>query len=182
MKKDWEPLEVLRHARHDWMNKLQLIQGNLALDKVDRVKEIINEIINEARQETRLSNLNLPKFASALLTCNWETHHFQLDYEVTDMKSLQNLDDSLLTAWMEKFMQVLDDSVERYSENYLSVTVVPEEQGVRIFLDFRGTFTNIHELRSFAAEETSGVLEISLLHESADELSLEVFTKGADRE
>ena len=47
IEKEWNTVEVLRHARHDWLNKLQLIKGNLDLNELDRAKEIINEIVIE---------------------------------------------------------------------------------------------------------------------------------------
>lgn len=34
-----ELIHLLGHSRHDWMNKLQLIKGNLSLQKYDRVFE-----------------------------------------------------------------------------------------------------------------------------------------------
>ena len=67
MKKEWNTIELLRHVRHDWLNKLQLIKGNLDLNKIDRAKEIIDEIVIEAQNETKLSNLHFPNFTLLLL-------------------------------------------------------------------------------------------------------------------
>lgn len=103
MEKDWNMIEVLRHARHDWLNKIQLIKGNLSLNKTDRAKEIIDEIVVEAQQEARLSNMNLPGFASLLLTYNWENHYLQLEYEVLDDPIAGRLDDSVLSEWTGSF-------------------------------------------------------------------------------
>ena len=65
--KEWNTVELLRHVRHDWLNKLQLIKGNLDLNKIDRAKEIIAEIVIETQNETKLSNLNFPNFTLLLL-------------------------------------------------------------------------------------------------------------------
>ncbi|WP_082892657.1 Spo0B domain-containing protein [Rossellomorea aquimaris] len=35
MRENWGVVEALRHARHDWMNDLQLIKGNLDLNRLD---------------------------------------------------------------------------------------------------------------------------------------------------
>ena len=64
------------------LNKLQLIKGNLDLNRIDRAKAYIDEIVIEAQHESKLSNLNLPLFASLLLRSNWEKHSFELEYEV----------------------------------------------------------------------------------------------------
>ncbi|BBP91222.1 hypothetical protein BsIDN1_48400 [Bacillus safensis] len=52
-----ELIDLLSRSRHDWMNKLQLIKGNLTLEKYDRVFEIIEEMVIEAQHESKLSNL-----------------------------------------------------------------------------------------------------------------------------
>ena len=35
-------INALRQTRHDWLNVMQLIKGNLALKRYDRIEEIIN--------------------------------------------------------------------------------------------------------------------------------------------
>ena len=60
MKKDWNIVEVLRHARHDWLNRVQLIKGYISLNNIERVNKILDEIIADAYQESKLSNMNMP--------------------------------------------------------------------------------------------------------------------------
>ncbi|MGM2794016.1 Spo0B domain-containing protein, partial [Bacillus cereus group sp. BC91] len=68
-----ELIYLLSRSRHDWMNKLQLIKGNLTLEKYDRVFEIIEEMVIEAQHESKLSNLKIPQLAYYFLTFNWES-------------------------------------------------------------------------------------------------------------
>lgn len=178
MRKEWDTIEVLRHARHDWLNKLQLIKGNLSLNKVDRVKEIIEEIIIEARQETKLTNLNLPQFASALLTCNWEDHLFQLEYEVADCPNIHRLDDVLLAQWTNQLFEVFDASIEKFQENHLSVTIHSDEEGTRFFFDFCGIITDKSSLKRFLEKPVNPSMDVHLTGMTEDELSIEVFTKA----
>ena len=63
----------LMYFRHDWMNKLQLIKGNLSLQKYDRVVEIIDEMVIDAKHESKLSNLKTPHLAFDFLTFNWKS-------------------------------------------------------------------------------------------------------------
>ena len=79
IKKEWNTVDILRHVRHDWLNKLQLIKGNLDLDKIDQAHRIIEEIIIEAQNETKLSNLNIPKFTSYSLLITGTIIHFSLN-------------------------------------------------------------------------------------------------------
>lgn len=178
MKREWDTIEVLRHARHDWMNQLQLIKGNLSLNKVDRAKEIIEEIIMEARQDAKLSNLHLPQFASTLLTCNWENHHFQLEYEVMDSQNFHSLDDQLLTRWTEQLFDALNSSIEQYQENHLSVTIEPQEKGIGFFFDFSGIINDKNRLKSFLDQQPGYNMKVMSDGVVDGELTIEVFLES----
>ncbi|AIE60890.1 Spo0B C-terminal domain-containing protein [Bacillus methanolicus] len=174
MKKDWNTVEVLRHVRHDWLNKLQLIKGNLALNKIDRAKEIINEIVNEAQQEAKLSNLEMTEFASLLLTHNWENHAFQLEYEVMDNMETPAVNDQLMTEWTRSFFSCLNNSIEAFHNNLLSVSIESGEKGTRFFFDFRGNITDKEKISAFLAEKNSS-LHVEVQEFSDQVLSLVVF-------
>ncbi|CAM3458598.1 sporulation initiation phosphotransferase B [Cytobacillus oceanisediminis] len=178
MEKDWNMIEVLRHARHDWLNKIQLIKGNLSLNKVDRAKEIIDEIVVEAQQEAKLSNLNLPQFASLLFTYNWENHSFQLEYEVLDDAIAGRLDDCILSEWTGSFFDCLNSSVKPYHENHLSVSIGHEKEGARFFFDFSGIITDMGSLEQFLKKEYADItVAVQVLAEQ--ELALELFVPFA---
>lgn len=144
-------VEMLRHARHDWMNQLQLIKGNLELNNVERAKEIIDDIIFLARQEAKLSNLKLPNLATLLITFNWEPHHFQLEYEIADINnSLENkLNDQCLTEWVRSFLHTLDHVVDPAYENHLTLSVETEEEQAKLIFDFFGKIIKGEDLAQF---------------------------------
>lgn len=175
MNKEWTTVEVLRHARHDWLNKIQLIKGNLSLNKVDRVNEIIDEIVAEARQESALSNLKIPQFADLLLTYNWENHYVHLEYEVLEEKnhSAALIDDGLITKWTRSFLQNLNSSIQVFHENHLSVTIEQQQKGIRFFFDFRGIITNQKQIMAFLQGHSSIVNNVGELSEQ--ELAFELF-------
>ncbi|HAQ08136.1 MAG TPA: sporulation protein [Bacillus bacterium] len=175
MKKEWDTIEVLRHARHDWMNQLQLIKGNLSLNKVDRAKEIIEDIIMGARQDAKLSNLHLPQFASSLLTCNWENHFFQLEYEVMDSQNFHRLDDQQLANWTKLLFEALDASIEPYQDNHLSVTVDSQDKGIGFFFDFSGIINDKNRIESFLAHQQGDGMKIISKGVIDGELTIEVF-------
>ncbi|QED48779.1 sporulation initiation phosphotransferase B [Cytobacillus dafuensis] len=174
MRTDWNMIEVLRYARHDWLNKIQLIKGNLALNKIDRAKEIIDEIVVEAQQEAKLSNLNIPQFASLLLTYNWENHLFQVEYDILECSKIDHLDDDLLTNWTDTFFVCLNSSIKRFHENHLSVTIDPQIDGTRFFFDFRGIITDKKQIELFL-EQSSSFPKIDVHAFTEKELSLEFY-------
>ncbi|WP_066292900.1 sporulation initiation phosphotransferase B [Bacillus sp. FJAT-29937] len=173
MKTDWDVIEVLRFARHDWLNKIQLIKGNLALNKIDRAKEIINEIVVEAQAEAKLSNLNIPQFASLLLTYNWENHSFQIEYDVMESSVSGYLDDEWLTNWSRAFFNHLDSSIKPFHENHLSVTIEPQMDGTRFFFDFRGIIINKMQLEQFLETKGSTYPEVVIQSWNEQELSFD---------
>lgn len=176
MKKDWDTIELLRHTRHDWLNKIQLIKGNLSLNKIDRVKEIIDEIVLETQLESKLSNLNIPQFAALLLTYNWESHSIHLEYEIlegTSFSTSDQIDDEQLTSWTNLFLLELNKSIKAFHENHLSVTIEEQQTGIGFFFDFRGIITNIEQIQSFLQQQSPFVSKVHELSEQ--ELSLEVF-------
>ncbi|NHM30461.1 sporulation initiation phosphotransferase B [Neobacillus terrae] len=175
MEKEWDIIEVLRHSRHDWLNKLQLIKGNMDLNRIERVKEIVEEIIIEAQQESKLSNIKLPLFASLLLTANWESHQFQLEYEVLGEGGLPDLNEDLLTYWTKSFFACLDNSVEPFQENHLSVGIEKQDEGARFFFDFRGIIKQVKLIEQFLADSNNQEMEIVVEEFSENEFALEIF-------
>lgn len=174
IKKDWTNVELLRHVRHDWLNKIQLIKGNLDLNRIDRTKEIISEIVIQAQNETKLTNLNFPNLTLLLLTHNWEQHSFQIEFEVLDHMKYRDIDDQWVTQWISQFFLQLDDSLKPYEDNQLSLTLDPQEQGIRFFFDFCGIIEKKDAIKCFTEKRSKGV-QIQHVDIKDREFSLEVF-------
>lgn len=60
-------IEVLSIKRHDLLNHIQVISGYLQLNKIDRAKEHLIEMVNELNRESLLLNCKSGKVAVALL-------------------------------------------------------------------------------------------------------------------
>ncbi|WP_251549359.1 sporulation initiation phosphotransferase B [Neobacillus muris] len=175
MEKQWDIIEVLRHSRHDWLNKLQLIKGNIDLNRIDRAKAVIDKIVIEAQHETKLSNLGVPHFASLLLKTNWESRSFVLEYEVFEDHDSARINDVDLTKWSGLLFSCLDQAVDVYQENHLSITIDPQAEGIRFFFDFSGIIRNSELIEKFLAEPKEHELDVSIKEFSENELALEVF-------
>lgn len=175
MRKEWNTVDVLRHARHDWLNKIQLIKGNLDLKKYDRVKEIIDEIVNEAQSEAKLSNLKIPRFTALILTANWQTFAFEVEFEVFNEVAATSIDDLLLADWTDSFFTSLHTSLESFNDNHLSVTVETEQNGTRFFFDFRGIIRDKEALQQFFDDNPFSEMTVAINEFSQQELAIEVF-------
>ncbi|GAJ38224.1 sporulation initiation phosphotransferase B [Saccharococcus caldoxylosilyticus] len=147
MEKQWRIVDVLRHSRHDWLNKIQLIKGNLALNKIERVYEIINDIICEMQHETKLTNLKAVQFAELLMTYNWQPRLISLEYEVLGEERDLSLYDEDLTQWSSSFLAFMEKQADGRQENHMSISIEVMPQGTNIFFDYSGTIQDENEVK-----------------------------------
>jgi stage 0 sporulation protein B (sporulation initiation phosphotransferase) len=145
MKKNWDTIELLRHCRHDWLNQLQLIKGNLALNNVEKVHAIIDDIVQRTANESNLSNLKANKLASYLLTVNWEGKPFVVDFEITNSGVQLTKYDEMLTKWFTQFFLTLEDVACDGVENHIMLSFQLYEEEQSIVVDFSG---KVNELSS----------------------------------
>lgn len=174
MEKEWDIVKVLRHSRHDWLNRLQLIKGNLDLNRIDRAKEVIDEIVIETQNETKLSNLHVPLFASLLFKFNWENSPFKLEYEVFEDSKPLSINDFELTNWTKSFFLCLSRAIDPFQENHLSITIEPQTNGVRFFFDFSGIIMKSELIEKFLTDQKT-LIGLMAKEFSDSELEIEVF-------
>lgn len=151
MKKDWDILQILGHSRHDWLNFVQLIKGNLDLKKYDRLEEIIQETIQQTQNESKLSNLQLPQFASELLLFNWEnSYNFQIEFEVVGpTQNLAQFEGSLI-KWLDDFSFVLNESCQQFGDNQLLIIIeLIDEKCPQFTFDFHGNLIDVTKIKIF---------------------------------
>ncbi|MBM7648959.1 stage 0 sporulation protein B (sporulation initiation phosphotransferase) [Bacillus ectoiniformans] len=163
MKNDtWTVVQALRHARHDWMNHIQLIKGYISLGKIEEAERAIENIIIQAHQESHLCNLRLPMFAELLLTFNWEARSFNLEYEVFNEEVKAHISDEALTSWCAALFRTLEQYIKLYADNHLYLLVDKTEEGLRFFFEFSGIITDSKTL----SQEVEELLRDSLFQRS----------------
>ncbi|WP_257346298.1 sporulation initiation phosphotransferase B [Pseudalkalibacillus decolorationis] len=146
MKYKWNTIDLLRHARHDWLNQLQLIKGNLSLDKTDRAKEIIDEVVQHAKNEAKISNLRMPLMAELFMTYNWQQNTYRIDYEVIgEERDLSNYDRPLY-EWTSHFLIQLEKCIVLDGEPHLMVTIQLLNSQVRVSFDFAGKLGGVSSI------------------------------------
>ncbi|HET7628327.1 MAG TPA: Spo0B C-terminal domain-containing protein [Bacillales bacterium] len=137
--KPLKPVELLRHVRHDWLNQIQLIKANLSLNRIERAKEIIEDITARSRNESKLTNLHMPRVAELLLTFNWYEHSYRLQTEVIGREQdLSDYEDDL-AAFLSEWLERLDDCAELGAENDVLVSFQLGDDGVFATMDFSGS-------------------------------------------
>jgi len=90
-------VRILQRTQHDLMNHLQIIQGYLAMDKIDVVKEKLNECIDNYEQERKLFHTKAERFILWLIQFNHHHENIQLTYHVNcDNLNLCHIDQQLI--------------------------------------------------------------------------------------
>nr|WP_279326567.1 Spo0B C-terminal domain-containing protein [Bacillus kexueae] len=171
----WSIVELLSHSRHDWMNKLQLLKGNLALKKYERAKEIIDEIVMEAQHESKLCNLHMKRFAEYILTHNWRNPVFPVEFVVLgEAMRLTNLDDQI-TNWTEVFFNRIEKAVEPNHEHEMIITIETDrKEDIRFVFQFHGILHDRGELLSFLNEKTNMPLNVHVIKNESSEITVHV--------
>ncbi|KOO46979.1 Spo0B C-terminal domain-containing protein [Priestia koreensis] len=178
MDKDWNVVEVLRYARHDWLNRLQLIKGNLALNRLDRVDEIINEIITQAKHESNLTNTRLHMLTEFIMTYQWCSHPIELEIEVLgEIKDLSMYDEAI-TAWCKQFISLLESAVDIRTQNHLSMSLLVEKDQTRFFFDFSGILEQEDLIHLWLNQKNNSSFHIKEQTTSKEEISVVVELKG----
>lgn len=173
MDKKWEILDLLSYNRHDWLNRIQLIKGNLDLGKIDYAKEVIDSIINEAKNEAELSNLQMPKMAELLITSKWQGYPFALEYEVLQArKGCHNVDESMYN-WTVAFFKNLCLIIEAFGENELKIEIYEGEYCSRFTFDLQGKIKDKNQMLLFLKDQPL-LAEMNIVSFTDEELVFEL--------
>ncbi|PYZ98822.1 hypothetical protein CR205_09700 [Alteribacter lacisalsi] len=147
--KEWEPVDLLRHYRHDWLNQMQLIKGNLALGKIERVETLLEDIIIQSKNEAKLSNMEGKTLAEKLLTFNWEPHDFHLNFEVISEPSGFSRNEPAILKVSERLFAWFDRQCQTGADNHLLFVINSDNGKPVIEFDFQGKLN----LDAFSIEE-----------------------------
>lgn len=172
-------IDLLRHYRHDWLNVLQIIKGNIALNRLDRVENIINDIVIHTENESKLSNLQIPKVAYYFITYNWQNHSIHLDYEIIgDVVDLSEYEETIY-RWCSEFIHLLNECCYSYMENSLYVKFQLFNNDYRIIFDFAGKLPKREKIVTWLNSNYNQLdkLVIDEVNHSTDQFIVEVCLK-----
>lgn len=163
-----EVIEALQYSRHDWLNRLQLIKGNIALKRIDRVEQLIEEITNQMRTESVLTSLSAVELTHLLLTYNWSAKRFQLQYELDIDPQRVVIDDAFITTLLKRLFLKLNEHCNECSDNLLHVELIGLDQQLQMNFTLTGRIEKSDELLDFLTvdEQYSHNAIIQILNEN----------------
>lgn len=131
-------INALRHARHDWLNVIQLIKANVKLKRYDRIEEIIEQVTRQSYSESRLSSLYVTNVEYYLLTYHWNQHPVQLELEVVgEPFSLKHEEDRLFRL-CQSVLEKLNDTCTEDAEHNVLLSFIFKESSCQVTFDFHG--------------------------------------------
>ncbi|HOV78850.1 MAG TPA: Spo0B domain-containing protein [Bacillota bacterium] len=83
-------LKIIQAQRHDFLNHFQVISGLLQLNKIDRVREYINQVSMEMAQLGKTARLNVPEITAVLLNGFYDASMSQIEIELTVDSTFDN--------------------------------------------------------------------------------------------
>ncbi|MEZ0480578.1 Spo0B domain-containing protein [Planococcus sp. SSTMD024] len=127
--------QSLRHARHDFLNELQMIKLNLDLGRTDRAQALIRTYAEAAMHQSRLSALSMPETEEWLLTAGWRFPELRLTMFCEAKRAPHKLD-AVLSSWLETFAE---SAKEAFSDAWpYPVELHIMETGGRFSLELSG--------------------------------------------
>lgn len=174
MEKKWDIIEILKYCRHDWLNKVQLIKGNLELGKVDEVKGIIDAFIMESKNEAQLSNLNMPKLAELFITLNWRGLPFAFEYEILEAKKGCTKVDQEMYDWTISFIDCLSQSLDPVAPNELKIVIYDKGESIRFTFDLKGKILSEETISRYLSESPASSAALCINEYTTEELVFDI--------
>ena len=141
--------QSLRHARHDFLNELQLIKMNVDLGRPEQVQAIIRSYAEAAVQLDRLAALGVPETEQWVLTAKWRFPEIRFRLDCRAQKAPAEADDSLSEA-LEQLLQTVRkqlDPVEQV-ECRIMITNTPQQFSAAVQLDGEWFHVKLPESRA----------------------------------
>ncbi|TWT26253.1 Spo0B domain-containing protein [Planomicrobium sp. CPCC 101110] len=133
--------QSLRHARHDFLNELQLIKMNLDLGRIEQAQKIIRSHAEAAVHASRLAALKLPKTEEWLLVSKWRFPEFRFRIECEAKKAPHSLDLEF-TETLEAIVQAIKKRMDPWEEYDCRIGITAAASMFTIAVDAAGNWAD----------------------------------------
>lgn len=165
-----EAVKLFDHRRHDQMNDLQLLLSYTAMGKIDRVEKVLREKVDEANQERKLSNLNIPETALWVMSFNWNHDDIRLAYEIKLEKTDLSAYDDQIKRLSQRVMETIRLSFVSFYLYQLSFFIEPparEKAVAEVKLVIKGEFQSMEHLEE-RLKQISELEKVILIEEEKE--------------
>lgn len=142
MKQQLTVAQSLRHARHDFLNDLQLIGMNLDMDRVQEAKRVIRSHAETAVQWSRLAALRMPEMEEWLLTAKWRFPEVDFGMECPAHKGAVRLD-AAFADWLENFTTEAIRAIEQEEKISCRIRITEDEEHFQLAISLEGEWNKL---------------------------------------
>jgi stage 0 sporulation protein B (sporulation initiation phosphotransferase) len=167
-------IDTLGHARHEWLNDLQLIIGYVKLNKADKLATYVEMLKQKMNEESRIARWGHPKLVELLLT--YRARPLSFIFHMHTASELSPIVADEKRIWLEEAIFLLLEVFQRdtsigakESDRQLNCIFEQEHHSITILLKYQGTF-HIAELERVvatmkdAAARWHGLVHIEFTH------------------
>lgn len=147
MEKPITVAQSLRHARHDFLNDLQLIKMNLDLGRYKEAQAIIRSHAEASMHASRLADIGLPLTEEWLLTANWRYTGIQILVECYAIAAPSHLDGAF-RRFFEKVMEVAQQSLDPERMVDCTISLTSDATGFRITMTCPENWPGINKVET----------------------------------
>jgi stage 0 sporulation protein B (sporulation initiation phosphotransferase) len=138
-------IDTLSHARHDWLNDLQLIIGYVQLRKYDKLAGCVEMLKRRLTEEGRVSKLGALGLVELFLTYRTRPRPFRFELRVGDVVDLRNAADSpddletVIRCVLDGFERAAAQGV-RGADNSLCCSFDTDKDDVTVQFTYEGAY------------------------------------------
>ncbi|MFD1414000.1 Spo0B domain-containing protein [Oceanobacillus jeddahense] len=108
-----ETVRLIQKYRHDLMNRLQIVSGYLSMEKTDKAKRNLDDVLRYYEEERNLMRLNADSFMIWILQFQDAYPSFALTYRVELLESVEkSIDEQELLITCKKLLAVLSEAAK----------------------------------------------------------------------
>jgi stage 0 sporulation protein B (sporulation initiation phosphotransferase) len=135
-------IDAFSHARHDWLNDLQMIMGYVQLRKYDKLAACVDMLKERMAEESRTSKLGSPGLIEALLTVRSRSLPFAFRVNVDERLRFRSAADAAELA-VRRTIAAFEEASgkgERGTDNSLTCAFANERDDTAIVFTYQGAY------------------------------------------
>ncbi|HZG58039.1 Spo0B domain-containing protein [Paenibacillus sp.] len=137
-------IDTLSHARHDWLNDLQMIMGYVQLRKYDKLAACVDMLKQRMADESRTSKLGSPGLVEALLTVRVRSRRFAFRLRIDETFQLRPGASEAAELAVRRLLDGFEEAAEKGeagSENALECELAGEHTDSAIVFTYQGAYS-----------------------------------------
>ena len=135
-------MDVLKRARHDYLNELQIILMHIDLDNGVQAKQKIISITDDMRHYSKLEKLRMPALEQWLTTFEWLYSSFHKRLICDIETSIKSVKEEELIFWLQSLFNEVENVVNPISEYNVTFTINVSKDSWSLDITVKGELPN----------------------------------------